>query len=109
MRRVCLVDSFNWWVCGFSTSHYAFRHGGGYLKTFKMAWTKYIKGEQEPEADQDVLLVMKRKTVFNDEKPEKERHVGHRTVKNLWIIGGHFGFDMGEILYYQDMEEIPKD
>ena len=73
-----------------------------------MAWIKFIKGEQEPEPDKDVLLVMLRKQ-FADDPREKERHVGHRSKNDMWIIGGHFGFDMGDILYYQEIEEIPED
>jgi len=72
-----------------------------------MAWTKYIKGQQEPEPDTDVLVVINRRRLGEDLK--RERHVAHRTVKNLWIIGNYFGFDMGEILYYKEMEEMPKD
>lgn len=73
-----------------------------------MAWIKYIKGEQEPEPNTDVLVVLLRKK-FADDPQERERHVGHRSTNNFWIIGGHFGFDMGEVLYYQEMEEIPED
>ena len=72
-----------------------------------MAWIKYIEGEQEPEANHDVLVIVNRKRL--SEEPVRERHVGHWGGKGIWIIGGHFGFDMGEILYYQEMEEIPKD
>ena len=73
-----------------------------------MTWIKYIKDKQEPEPNQDVLVVMLRKA-FGDDLREKERHVGHRSEKNMWIIGGRFGFDMGDILYFQELEEIPKD
>ena len=73
-----------------------------------MTWIKYIKGEQEPEPNKDVLVVVLR-TQFGDEPREKERHVGHRSEKNMWIIGGRFGFDMGDILYFQELEEMPKD
>ena len=72
-----------------------------------MAWTKYVKGEQEPEPKEDVLVVINRKRL--GELPKKERHVAHRTIKDVWIIGGHFGFDMGEVLYLKQMEEIPED
>ena len=74
-----------------------------------MAWIKYIKGKQEPPPDTDVLVVINRKRL--GEEAVRERHVGHRGGQDgkLWIIGNHFGFDMGEILYYQYMEEIPKD
>ena len=73
-----------------------------------MAWTKYIMGEQEPEAGQDVLVVILRKK-FGDDPQERERHVGHRNTNGFWVVGGHFGFDMGDILYYQEMEEIPEE
>ena len=59
-----------------------------------MAWTKLIKGEQEPEPNKDVLVVIDRKRL--SEKPVRERHVAHRTPNDFWIIGNHFGFDMGE-------------
>ena len=72
-----------------------------------MGWTKYIAGKQEPKPNKDVLLVIDRRRLGED--PVRERHVGHRTIKDVWIIGNHFGFDMGEILYYQEMEDIPED
>jgi len=74
-----------------------------------MAWTKYIEGKQEPKPDEDVLVVVNRQRLGDE--PKRERHVGHRGGKdgNLWIIGNYFGFDMGEILYWKYMEEIPKD
>ena len=74
-----------------------------------MTWIKYIKGKQEPEPETDVLVVINRKRLV--EEPVRERHVGHRGGANgdLWIIGNYFGFDMGEVLYYQYMEEIPEE
>lgn len=74
-----------------------------------MAWTKYIKGKQEPDTETDVLVVIKRKRLGDE--IVRERHVGHRggADGNLWIIGNQFGFDMGEILYWKVMEEIPNE
>ena len=81
----------------------------GVRKEINMAWIKYIEGQQEPEPDKDVLVVIERKRL--GEEVVRERHVGHRGGKDgkLWIIGNQFGFDMGEVLYYQYMEEIPED
>lgn len=74
-----------------------------------MAWIKYIEGKQEPDTETDVLVVINRMRL--SEEPVRERHVAHRGGKDgtFWVIGNHFGFDMGEILYYQYMDEIPED
>ena len=70
-------------------------------------WIKFDK-DNKPKPNEDVLLIIDRKRLGN-EPLIRERHVGYRTVKDLWIIGNNFGYDMGEILYYQYMDEIPKD
>jgi hypothetical protein len=77
-----------------------------------MTWIKY-NPKDKFERDKDYLLVVLRNTL-GDEPREKQRHVGHimkheKGHDPIWIIGNHFGWDMGDILYYQETEDIPND
>jgi len=67
---------------------------------------KWIKlSERLPEPNVNVLVVVERTELLGGEV-WTEMHTGHMN-KTFWIVGGHFGFDMGTITHWMPLPELP--
>lgn len=60
--------------------------------------------ERMPDPDQSVLCMVKRS--FLGSKPDSlEQHAGKVFKGNVWIVGGRFSFDIGEVTHWQELPE----
>lgn len=77
------------------------------LVAFHRHRTRWIKPEERmPDRGKDVLCLVQRNNLNPTDPVRIEQHTGHRMLSGeSWIVGGHFSYDMGRIIGWQELPE----